>query len=207
MRRRQVLGALAAAAGTCAGLRALPAQAQGKLYRLGWFEPTTPTSSPARREEFLKTLSGLGYAEGRNLTIDSRFGYGQPDTYAQIAREMVAGKPDCIFTAGLDTVRALKLATSTIPIVLGTIDADPVKEGLAASLARPGGNVTGLSGVAWELSGKRLQLLKEIAPKARRVDVVTDSRSPAAQAHLKELAPAARSLKVEFQVHDVTDAA
>jgi putative ABC transport system substrate-binding protein len=194
------------------GAAALPlaswAQAQtGKTRRIGWFEPGTPTSAPARREGFHKVLREAGFVEGQNLVVDYRYGHGKPEQYRAFAAELVGLKPECVVATGVDTILAVRQATSTIPIVMGTIDADPVKEGLVASLARPGGNITGMIGIAWELAGKRLELLKEIVPKAARVAVIFDPRSPAGHAHVRETEVAARALKMQLQLLEAKEPA
>jgi len=199
MKRRDFVGSVA--------MLPFAALAQQPMRRLGWFEPGTPTTAPARRKGFFEVLRARGFVEGGNLVVDYRYGYGKPETYPAIAKELVAVKPDCLLATGVDVVRALRQATTSIPIVMGTIDADPVKEGFADSLSRPGRNVTGLSGIAWELSGKRLELLRELAPKLARLAVVTDTRSPAAQAHLNETEAVARTLKVQIRIHEIVDAA
>lgn len=179
----------------------------GKTRRIGWLEAGTPTASPARREAFHKVMREAGYVEGQNLVVDYRYSDGKQERFAPLAAELVALKPECVVTTGVAAVRAVRQANPTIPIVMGTIDADPVKEGLVVSLARPGGNITGMVGIAWELAGKRLELLKEIAPKAARVAVLFDPRSPAWHAHVKEAEVAARALKVQLQLLEAKEPA
>jgi putative ABC transport system substrate-binding protein len=202
--RRRLLAAVLIACAVPVGARA---QTKGRVWRLAIFQPGTPESNPERTHAFLAALEKLGYVTRRNLVVEEHYGSGKPETYPAIAKEIVARSPDCIFAAGIDTALALRQATATIPIVLGTIDTDPAKEGLVASLARPGGNVTGLSGIAWQLVGKRLEILKEIAPQAVRIGVLTDTRSPAAAAHLSELDVVAPAMKLQFQVYPIADAA
>lgn len=108
---------------------------------------------------------------------------------------------------GVDAIRALRQLTSTIPIVMGTIDADPVKEGLVASMARPGGNITGMVGIAWEIAGKRLELLKEVVPKLARVAVLFDPRSAAGHAHVNGAKEAARTLKLQLELLEAREPA
>ena len=162
-------------------------------------------SSPARLKAFLQVLREAGYAEGQNLVVDYRYARGKLEQFPALAAELVALQEECVLAIGVDAILALRKLTSTIPIVMGTIDADPVKEGLVASLARPGGNITGTIGIAWELAGKRLELLKEIAPKTVRVAVIFDPRSPAGQAHLKETESAARTLNMQLQPLEVRE--
>ena len=202
--RRKLL--IAAGAGAlAASLRSFAQPQPKKVTRIGWFESGTPASSPERRKAFLEVLRESGHVEGKNLVIDYRYGHGKSATYPALAAELVALKPDCIVAVGVGPIRAVRQATSTIPIVMGTIDADPVKVGLVASLARPGGNITGLTGIAWELAGKRLELLREVAPKASRVAVIFDPRSPAGHAHVQETEVAARALKVPLQLLEASE--
>lgn len=182
-------------------------QAKGKTRRIGWLEPGSPESFPARRKAFLQVLREAGHAEGQSLTVDYRYARGKLEQFPALAAELVALKPECVLAIGVDAIQALRKLTATIPIVMGTIDADPVKEGFAASLARPGGNVTGMAGIAWELAGKRLELLKEIAPKTARVGVVFDPRSHAGLAHVAQAQAAARSLKMQLQLLEVKEPA
>ncbi|MGH9576097.1 MAG: ABC transporter substrate-binding protein [Terriglobales bacterium] len=193
MRRRDLIAAGGAALCVLLAPYALRAQQTTKTRRIGWLEPGTPTSFPARQKAFHEVLAGLGYVEGRNLVVDYRYSHGKIEQFPALAAELVALKPECIVATGVGAILALRQLTTTIPIVMGTIDADPVREGLAASLARPGGNVTGMSGIAWELAGKRLELLKEMVPKASRVAVIFDSRGAAGHAHVKETEIAARA--------------
>jgi putative ABC transport system substrate-binding protein len=183
------------------------AQQSGKMARIGWLESGSPETSAARIKAFQQGLSALGHIEGKNIAFEFRFTHGKLEQHPALAAELVRLNPDCIFAVGIDATRALTQATKTIPIVMGTIDADPVKAGLAASLARPGGNVTGMTGIGWELAGKRLELLKEFAPTARRVAVIFDPRSPASLAHLRETESAARILKIQLYLLEVRDVA
>jgi putative ABC transport system substrate-binding protein len=182
-------------------------QAKSKTRRIGWLEPGSPESFPARRKAFQQVLREAGFVEGQNLVVDYRYAKGKLEQFPALAAELVALKPECVVATGVDAIQALHKLTSTIPIVMGTIDADPVKEGIVGSLARPGGNITGMIGIAWELAGKRLELLKEIAPKAVRVGVIFDPRSPAGHAHVKETEAAARSLKMQLQLLEVKEPA
>src|SRR5262245_61660210 len=119
-----------------------------------------------------------------------------------LAVELVRLKVDCIVAIGVSSARVAKQASEVVPVVIGTIDADPVELGFIASLARPGGNVTGFTGIAYELAGKRLELLKEVAPKAMRAVVLIDSRGrgEAQQAHLRGTEIAAKRLGMQLQV-------
>lgn len=182
-------------------------QAKGAAWRIGWLEPGGPESFTARRQAFHQVLRDAGYVEGRNLAVDYRYARGRLEKFPALAAELLALKPECVLAIGVDAIQALRKLTSTVPIVIGTIDADPVGEGLVASLARPGGNITGMIGIAWELAGKRLELLKEIVPKATRVGVLFDSRSRAGDAHVKEAQAAAPRLNLALQLLGVTEPA
>ena len=159
------------------GLLASPyrtlAQQPPKFYRIG----VLGGSDGAPWQAFSQALRELGYVEGRNVTLEWRFSEGRTDRFPALADELVQSKMDIIVAGGTQAVRAAKEATSTIPIVMA-VSAYPDKIGLVDSLARPGGNVTGLSNVSPELMGKRFQLLKEIAPKVSRVAVLWNPASP-----------------------------
>ena len=139
------------------------AQQPTKIPRIGYLLGS-PLTTSARREAFRQGLRELGYVEGKNLVIELRSAEGKLDRLPALAAELVRLKVDIIVSAGLGPTRAAKEATNTIPIVM-TNEGDPVGTGIVASLARPGGNITGLSTLAPELNGKRLELLKEIVPK------------------------------------------
>jgi len=190
----------------CAMLFALslPAEAQQptKVYRIGYFSPGPGIESNV--EGFRQGLHELGYTEGQNLVIEWRFTRGKSDLYPQFAAELVRLRLDCILATGVGPIRALKQLTDTIPIVMGTIDADPVQQGFIASLARPGGNITGFTGIAYDIAGKRLELLKETVPKASRFAILVDPSS-AADAHVSEAKVAARSLGVQLLLLEVRE--
>ena len=175
-------------AGLCALLMALsfPAKAQqpAKIPRIGYLSAISLSTSPARIEAFLQGLRDLGYVEGKNIVIEYRFAEGKLDRLPALAVELVRLKVDVIVTIASRETRAAKEATNTIPIVM-TNEGDPVGTGLVASLARPGGNITGLSTFTAELSGKRLELLKEIVPNLSRVAVLGTSTSPGLRASVK----------------------
>ena len=148
------------------------AQAQpAKVPRIGFLAGTKPAAVAARVAAFRQGLRELGYEEGKNIVVEYRYAEGKADREREFAAELARLKVDVIVTAGRTVTRALKKATSTIPIVMGQ-DGNPVGNGFVASLARPGGNITGLSNVSPEISGKRLELLKEIVPKLSRVIVI-----------------------------------
>jgi putative ABC transport system substrate-binding protein len=156
----------------------------------------------SRTEAFRQGLRELGYVEGKNIVVEWRYAQGKPDRVSQLAAELVGLKVDVIVTAGPTPTRAVKQATKTIPTVM-TQDGDPVGNGFVASLARPGGNITGLSRLTPELSGKQLELLKEIVPKLSRVAVFGTSTQPGNAQVLREVELAAKTLGVEVQYLDV----
>ena len=161
-------------------------------------------ADPARIEAFRQGLRELGYVEGKNILIEYRYAEGKPDRARALAAELVRLKVDVIVTAGSGATRAAKEATATIPIVMAQ-DPDPVGNGFVASLARPGGNITGLSNLGPELSGKRLELLKEVIPRLTRVAVFGTSTFPGNAQILRETELAAGALRVQLQYLDVLD--
>jgi len=146
------------------------AQQPKKVPRIGYLTGVSPSTNSARHEAFRQGLRELGYVEGKNIVIEWRSAEGKFDRLPALAAELVRLKVDIIVTGGGATIRAVKEATTAIPIVMAQ-EGDPVGNGFVASLARPGGNITGLSSLAPELSGKRLELLKEIIPRISRVAV------------------------------------
>ena len=178
------------------------AQQPTKIPRIGYLGLNSPSSNAARIETFRQGLRELGYVEGKNIVIEWRHHEGKLDRLPALAAELVRLKVDIIITVGPPAARAAKEATITIPIVMMQVG-DPVGSGFVASLARPGGNITGLSSLAPELSGKRLELLKEIVPKLSRVAVFGTSTSPDNAQSLREVELAAGALKVKLQYLDV----
>ncbi len=148
------------------------AQQPKKVPRIGYLCPTRPSSLLARTEAFRQGLNELGYIEGKNIALEYRWAEGKIARLPDLAAELVRLKVDVIVTCGPVATRSAKEATATIPIVMA-FDSDPVGNGFVASLARPGGNITGLSTLAPELSGKQLEFLKEIVPKLSGVAVNT----------------------------------
>src|SRR5713226_3343875 len=178
------------------------AQQPAKIPRIGYLAGASPSSISDRIEAFGQGLRELGYVEGKNIVIELRSAEGKADRLPSLAAELVRLKVDIIVTAGPQSTRAAKEATSTIPIVMG-FDIDPVGSGFVASLARPGGNITGLSTLAPEISGKQLELLKEIIPKLSRVAVFGTSTQPGSAQSLREVELAAGAFKVQLQYLDV----
>ena len=190
----------------CAMLFALcvsvQAQQPAKVPRIGFLIGSSLSANSARIEAFRQGLRELGYVEGKNIVIEWRSAEGKLDRLPALAAELVRLKVDIIVTAGPIPTRAAKEATSTIPIVMAQ-DPDPVGNGFVASLARPGGNITGLATLAPELSGKRLELLKEIVPTLSRVAVFGTSTHPGNAQYLKEMELAAGAFGVKLQYLDV----
>jgi putative ABC transport system substrate-binding protein len=178
------------------------AQQAKKVYRIGYLSPRLGIDS--RAEAFQQGLGELGYVEGQNLFIEWRFTKGKTGHFPELAAELVRLKMDCILAIGVSAIHALKQLTDTIPIVMGTIDADPVEQDFVASLARPGGNITGFTGIAYDIAGKRLELLKETVPKANRAAILVDP-SPAAEAHVRETQVAVRALRMQLQLLEVRE--
>ena len=181
----------------------VPAKAQQtkKVYRVGFL---SPLESPQYFEAFRQGMRELGYTERQNLMIDYRSAKGMPERFPDLAAELVRLKVDVIVAASGGAALAAKKATETIPIVMGQTG-DPVANGLVASLARPGGNVTGLTALATELTGKRLELLKEAVPKASRVAVLSTPGSTESGASMTSMEEAARSLGVQLRAIEVRD--
>ncbi|HEY2922853.1 MAG TPA: ABC transporter substrate-binding protein [Candidatus Binatia bacterium] len=177
------------------------AQQPKKVARIGYLSSSDAASESARAEGLRLALRDLGYIEGQNIAIEYRYGEGRPDRAPELAAELVRLKVDIIVVASGDQwIRAAKNATRTIPIVMAGQGTDPVRAGLVESLARPGGNVTGLTRLNRELGGKRLELLKEAVPKLSRVAVLYDPANQTSLYEVKELLPAdARALKLTIQ--------
>jgi putative tryptophan/tyrosine transport system substrate-binding protein len=196
----------------CAMLLALchPAAAQQpkKVFRIGYLSSSDPATESARAEAIRLALRDLGYIEGQNIVIEYRYSEGKRDWAPKLASELVRLKVDIIVVAGGGPViQAAKNATKTIPIVMGGLGLDPVEAGLVESLARPGGNVTGITTLSRELGGKRLELLKEAVVKTARVAVLYDPSPGGTAREVKEDLPVAgRALKLTVQPWEVRDA-
>ena len=198
MNRRDVVFALAA-------LGASPfvvfAQ-QTKVWRIGVLETTSMASNTANLDAFRKGLKDLGYVEGKNYVIEYRSADGRNDRFSELAAELVRLKVDVIVTRGTPATQACQKATSMIPVVTTAVG-DPVAMGLIASLARPGGNITGLTSITSDLEGKRLQLLKEIIPALARIANLSNMGNPAVPASWKGAENAARSTGIQPLLLDV----
>ena len=178
------------------------AQQPKKVPRIGYLSGSPPFSIAEHNEAFRQGLRELGYMEGKNIVIEWRSAEGKRDRLPALATELVHLKVDVIVTAGPLVTRAAKEATVTIPIVMAQ-DPDPVGNGFVASLARPGGNITGLSRIAPELSGKQMELLKEIVPMLSRVAVFGTSTRPGNALTLREVELAAGAFGVKLQYLDI----
>ncbi len=179
---------------------AAAAQPPGQVYRIGYLGTDPP---PAHRwDAFLDGLRERGYIEGRNLVFERRFSEGKEERFQEFAAELVRLRVDCLLVPTTPAALAAKHATQTIPIVMLTA-IDPVGAGLVASLARPGGNLTGLSVLAPELSGKRLELLKAVVPQVSRVVALWNAANPANASAWEETQAAARALGLRLHSQEV----
>jgi putative ABC transport system substrate-binding protein len=177
------------------------AQRPAKVYRIGVLAPGCPPPSPTV-DSFLQGLRDLGYVEGQNLAIEWRYSEGKAERFSDLATELADLKVDLIVAVSTPAALAAKHATSTIPIVMVYV-ADPVGTGLVAGLGRPGGNLTGVSDMATDLSAKRLELLKEAVPSLSRVAVLWNSADPGMVLRFREIETAARALGVTLQSLEV----
>jgi len=181
------------------------AQQAKKVPRIGYLSAGDPASESTRAEAIRLALRDLGYIEGQNIATEYRYAKGKPDRLPELAAELVRLKVDIVVAAGgYPGISAAKNATKTIPIVIAGLGLDPVEAGFVESLARPGGNITGITNLTRELSGKRLELLKEAVPKIASVAVLYDPASPFDALDVKEVLPAAaRALKLTIQPREV----
>ena len=197
--RRQLLALASAAALAPFAARAQPKR---RVYRVGVLETTALRANTENFDRFRKGMEERGYVEGPSLVIAYRSAEGRTERFAPLAAELVRSKVDLILARGTPAALAAKRATSEIPIVMAAVS-DPVESGLAASLARPGGNVTGLTSASAELAPKRLDTLKALVPKMRKVAVYANLDNLAAQATWKDTDQAARSMGLEALLLDV----
>jgi ABC-type uncharacterized transport system substrate-binding protein len=180
------------------------AQQAGKIFRIGFLDPSTASGSAALVDAFRQELSKLGWIEGKNITLEYRFAEQKNERLPERATDLVSLKVDLIVTTSGPSALAAKKATTSIPIVMANAG-DPVGEGLVASLARPGGNVTGFSSMSFELATKRLEILKDTVPKLARVGLLRlsgdgrNSASISSDLQLKELEAAALALKLKLE--------
>ena len=181
------------------------AQQAAKIPRIGYLAGASRSGNTVRREAFLQGLRQLGYEEGKNIFIEYRYAEGKFDRLPALAAELVQLKVDLIVTVGTASTRPANDATRTIPIVMAQ-DSDPVGNGFVTSLARPGGNITGLSQMAPDLAGKELELLKEVLPKLSRVAVLGTSNSASNAQALREMEAPAKALGITVEYQDVRNA-
>jgi putative ABC transport system substrate-binding protein len=193
--RRELL--IAVGAGALAWTGAARAQAPAKVRRIGLLSPTSPSVAAPLLQAFRLGLRDLGWVEGKNISIEYRYAEGRRDRLPDLAADLVRLKVEVIVASSAPAVVAAQEASRAIPIVI-TSTGDPVALGLVESLARPGGNVTGLSQMAFDLAGKRLELLKEMIPKISRVAVLWNSQSPGSTRTWKELQLPARQLGIQL---------
>ena len=187
----------------CSMLLALPfsahAQQAGKIFRIGLLDLSDASTSEVRLKTFWEETRRLGWIEGKNIAIEYRFAEGKSDRFPELAADLVRLKVDLIVVTTTASALAAKRATTTIPIVI-TSSADPVASGLIASLARPGGNVTGVSNLSVELNTKRLEILKDAVPKLTRVGLPRAAGSSISRSlQLEDLRPAAVALKLKLE--------
>ena len=181
---------------------AVDAQRPEKLYRIGMLERTSTAINAANLEGFRQGLRELGYVEGKSFVIEYRSADGRDERFPSLAAELVRLKVDLILTRGTSAALAAKNATGTIPVVITGVG-DPVGQGVVASLARPGANVTGLSTLVTEIYAKRVGLLKELVPGAVRLAALINMSNPASPPQWKEVEKATRSLGLQAQLLDV----
>jgi putative ABC transport system substrate-binding protein len=197
MRRREFFGVLG---GVAAVPFAAHAQQAGKIWHIGMLEPTGETAKPADITAFRQALRGLGYIEGQNLNIEYRSADGRPDRFPALVTELIALKVDLIVTRGTPAAFAAKNATKTIPIVMAAIG-DPLL--IVTSLARPEGNITGLSAFVTDLMTKRVELIEEIVPGRARIGALLNISNESQRDQWKEIEATARKVGVEAQLLDV----
>ena len=200
MSRRILLVALGL--GALATPLAAFAQQKGKVWRIGFFGPGSAAANQHRIEALKAGLRDLGYVEGKNIAIEFRWADGNYERLSGLAAELVRLKVDVIVTHGTPGILAVKQATATIPIVMATVS-DPVATGLVAGLRQPGGNVTGVMFFTQELNEKRMELVREIFPKARRVAILANPDNDSMKPIIPALEVAAKALKLEFRRFDV----
>jgi len=198
----QVVVALALVVSSVATPFGVHAAQSEKLYRIGMLERTSTAINAANIEGFRQGLRELGYVEGESFVIEYRSADGRDERFAALAQELVQSTVDVILTRGTPAALAAKSATATIPVIITGVG-DPVGQGVVASLARPGGNVTGLSAAVTDVYQKRVQLLTEMVPKATRFGVLFNMSNPALPAQWKMVESAARARGIEAQLLDV----
>jgi putative ABC transport system substrate-binding protein len=199
MRRRKFIGLLGA---MVAWPSTANAQQRDKVWRIGMLEMTAPGMNAANLDAFRKGLHDLGYVEGQHVVIEYRSADGRSERFPKLAAEFVRLKVDVIVTRGTPAVMAAKNATATIPVIMAA-SGEPLRTGVVTALARPGGNVTGLSAITNELIGKRLEMLREVVPGIRRVGFLHNMSNPVAPRQWEEFKAAVQALGIEPRLLDV----
>ena len=198
MKRREFITLL----GSAAVCWPLAAHAQPNAPRIGFMGNSTAALEANLVDAFRKGLHELGYEEGRNIVIEYRWADGKYDQFPALVAELIAAKVDVIVTAGTPAALAVKKATTTVPLIMVAVG-DPVGTGLVPSLARPGGNLTGLSSVAPDLEGKRLQLLREVVPTLSHVAIFVNSLNLFHVSSVKQARAAAQAMGIKLELHDI----
>jgi putative tryptophan/tyrosine transport system substrate-binding protein len=198
MKRREFITFL----GSVAATWPLSASAQSKIPRIGFMGNSTAALEANLVDAFREGLREHGYEEGRNIVIEYRWADGKYDQFPALVAELIAAKVDAIVTAGTPAALAVKRATTTVPLVMVAVG-DPVGTGLVPSLARPGGNLTGLSSIAPDLEGKRLQLLREVMPALSHVAMFVNSLNPFHVSSMNQARAAAQAMGIKLQLHDI----
>jgi putative tryptophan/tyrosine transport system substrate-binding protein len=198
MKRREFITFL----GSVAAAWPLAASAQSKIPRIGFMGNSTAALEANLVDAFREGLREHGYEEGRNIVIEYRWADGKYDQFPALVAELIAAKVDAIVTAGTPAALAVKRATTTVPLVMVAVG-DPVGTGLVSSLARPGDNLTGLSSIAPDLEGKRLQLLREVVPALSHVAMFINSLNPFHVSSMNQARAAAQAMGIKLQLHDI----
>ena len=198
MKRREFIALL----GSTAAALPLAAAAQPKIPRIGFMGNSTAALEANLLDAFREGLQELGYEEGRNIIIEYRWANGKYDHFPALVAELIAARVDAIVTAGTPAALAVKNATTTVPLVMVAVG-DPIGTGLVPSLARPGGNLTGLSSVAPDLEGKRLQLLREVMPALSYVAMFINSLNPFHISSMEQARAAAQTMGIKLRLHDI----
>jgi putative tryptophan/tyrosine transport system substrate-binding protein len=198
MKRREFITFL----GSVAAAWPVAASAQSKIPRIGFMGNSTAALEANLVDAFREGLREHGYEEGRNIVIEYRWADGKYDQFPALVAELIAAKVDAIVTAGTPAALAVKRATTTVPLVMVAVG-DPVGTGLVPSLARPGGNLTGLSSIAPDLEGKRLQLLREVVPALSHVAMFINSLNSFHVSSMRQARAAAQAMGIKLQLHDI----
>ena len=198
MQRREFITFL----GSVAAAWPLAASAQSKIPRIGFMGNSTAALEANLVDAFREGLREHGYEEGRNIVIEYRWADGKYEQFPALVAELIAAKVDAIVTAGTPAALAMKKETTTVPLVMVAVG-DPVGTGLVPSLARPGGNLTGLSSIAPDLEGKRLQLLREVVPALSHVAMFINSLNPFHVSSMRQARAAAQAMGIKLQLHDI----